>query len=372
MTTSHRPSESVRFGPPPPSIISYHQPAPPATAAPQPAAHHPPPANFGNINQNVANNNNISNINHNNHGGGGAINSNVQGNAINSHGQGGAINSQVNYGNVVRGPVYPYLPGQFGTVVRAASPVNVVRAPAGYGQPVGYPLQQQQQQYQQQYQQQLQQPAVIQSPRTLHPQVVRHGSPARFGPAPLVPAQAPPLDDYYGRLESPRRGPLFQQHAMPGAGYGGLGHSGLGHGGLPPPHVHGLHGGLPHAVAPPPATARGSAIRESLNQLIDLIIDGRALEAFERFYAENCVMSENGENERVGKSACRAYEQEFLGSIQRWNDCQVGSVTVDGNTSAVEWVFDLSFFGGKRVVRRQVAVQTWAKGKIVHEVFYHA
>lgn len=235
-----------------------------------------------------------------------------------------------------------YLPGQYGTVVRASSPVSVVRGP-GYG--------------------------PVASPRgVIHPQPapVVYAPPAvRFGPAPPY-AGGFGQDEYYGRLESPRRlessrrGPVYLPSGPPPLAPASPVH-------LHPPHAASLH----PAYAPAPVP-RPSAIRESLNQLIELILDGRALEAFEKFYAENCVMSENGENERVGKSACRAYEQEFLGSIQRWNDCQVGSVTVDGNTSAVEWVFDLSFFGGKRVVRRQVAVQTWAKGKIVHEVFYHA
>eukprot|EP00163_Fabomonas_tropica_P004097 TRINITY_DN13629_c0_g1_i1.p1 TRINITY_DN13629_c0_g1~~TRINITY_DN13629_c0_g1_i1.p1 ORF type:complete len:259 (-),score=44.08 TRINITY_DN13629_c0_g1_i1:231-1007(-) len=115
-----------------------------------------------------------------------------------------------------------------------------------------------------------------------------------------------------------------------------------------------------------------SPIRHHVQGLIDHILAGKAYEAFEKYYAENCVMSENGEDPRVGKSECRKYEQEFLGSIERWNDVRVGSVSVDGNKSAVEWTFDLSFYGGKRVVRRQVAIQTWAKGKIVEEVFYHA
>jgi hypothetical protein len=76
--------------------------------------------------------------------------------------------------------------------------------------------------------------------------------------------------------------------------------------------------------------------------------------------------------QRVGKSACRAYQREFLGSIQRWNDARATSVSVDGSKAAVEWHFDLTFYGGKRVVRRQVAISTWSRGKITHEVFYHA
>ena len=118
--------------------------------------------------------------------------------------------------------------------------------------------------------------------------------------------------------------------------------------------------------------ARESALRDNVQQLIDMLLAGKALDAFERFYAENCVMSENGEDERVGKSACRAHEREFVQSIDRWNDIRIGGVLVEGNKAAIEIIMDIAFVGGKRVVRRQLIISTWSKGKIVHSVAYHA
>ncbi len=112
------------------------------------------------------------------------------------------------------------------------------------------------------------------------------------------------------------------------------------------------------------------SIREDVQAVIDGILGGKILETFDRYYAEDVVMSENGADERVGKAANREYEQAFVDGVT-FHGASVGEVLVDGDRSAVEWSFDLTPNGGDRTVQRQVAVQTWHDGQIVREVFYH-
>jgi ketosteroid isomerase-like protein len=50
----------------------------------------------------------------------------------------------------------------------------------------------------------------------------------------------------------------------------------------------------------------------------------------------------------------------------------LGAVLVDGDHSAYEMTLDFTPKGGRRLVQKQAAVQTWRNGKIVREVFYHA
>jgi hypothetical protein len=51
--------------------------------------------------------------------------------------------------------------------------------------------------------------------------------------------------------------------------------------------------------------------------VIDGIQKGDILGTFGHFYADDVVMSENGVDERVGKAACRSYEEAFVGGVDR-------------------------------------------------------
>lgn len=110
--------------------------------------------------------------------------------------------------------------------------------------------------------------------------------------------------------------------------------------------------------------------RESVQAVIDGILSGAILETFDRYYADDVVMSENGIEERVGKAVNREYEQAFVDNVE-FHGATVGRVLVDGDHAAVEWVFDLTPKGAERTVQKQIAVQTWRGGQVVREDFYH-
>ena len=110
--------------------------------------------------------------------------------------------------------------------------------------------------------------------------------------------------------------------------------------------------------------------RSNILAVIEGITTGKLLEGFERYYADDVVMSENGTDERVGKAANREYEVAFVEGVT-FHGAEVGAVVVDGDHAAVEWTFDLTPNGGERVLQRQVSLQTWKDGQIVREVFYH-
>ncbi|HKJ25379.1 MAG TPA: nuclear transport factor 2 family protein [Myxococcota bacterium] len=112
------------------------------------------------------------------------------------------------------------------------------------------------------------------------------------------------------------------------------------------------------------------SIRNDVQAVIDGIRKGEILETFDRFYADDVVMSENGADPREGKAANRAYEEAFVDGVE-FHGAEVGEVLVDGDRSAVEWTFDLTPKGGERVKQRQVALQVWRDGKIARETFYH-
>ena len=114
-----------------------------------------------------------------------------------------------------------------------------------------------------------------------------------------------------------------------------------------------------------------STTQENDQKLNEMILGGKALEAFEEFYAEDVTMQENSEAPRAGKDANRKAEQEFFGSLGEWHEGRMDASAVNGDTSFSEWFMDISFKNGQRVQMSQVAVRKWKDGKIVHERFFY-
>lgn len=110
--------------------------------------------------------------------------------------------------------------------------------------------------------------------------------------------------------------------------------------------------------------------RSTVQAVIDGILAGDILGTFDRYYADDVVMAEGGD-ERVGKAANRAYEQAFVDGVT-FHGAELGAVVVDGDTAAVEWTFDLTPNGGERVTQRQLSLQRWRDGRIVREDFFKA
>ena len=59
-------------------------------------------------------------------------------------------------------------------------------------------------------------------------------------------------------------------------------------------------------------------------ELNDMILAGKALDAFEKFYAESVVMQENTDTPREGKDINRKYEQDFFASIAEFHGAELG------------------------------------------------
>lgn len=111
--------------------------------------------------------------------------------------------------------------------------------------------------------------------------------------------------------------------------------------------------------------------RANLMELLDGLTTGRLMEVFEKFYAEDVVMSENGDEDpaRVGKANNRGYEAYFAANAE-WHGVKLGAVLADGDITAYEMWMDFTI-NGMRIVRTQWSVQTWKDGQIVREVFYY-
>jgi hypothetical protein len=112
--------------------------------------------------------------------------------------------------------------------------------------------------------------------------------------------------------------------------------------------------------------------RTNIQAVIENICTGKLLEGFEKYYTENCVLSENDDptQTREGKDANRQYETYFVNNAE-FHGVDVGPVIADGNHTAYQMAMDFTM-GGQRMQRTQWAVQTWNDdGQITRETFYY-
>jgi hypothetical protein len=111
----------------------------------------------------------------------------------------------------------------------------------------------------------------------------------------------------------------------------------------------------------------------SLDQeLNDMILQGKILEAFDKFYADDIVMEEDGD-ERVGKEANREYEEGFVDALEEFHAAEIKSRAIDeeNNATLSEWHNEMTLEGVGRVEQDQVSVRYWNdEGQITHEKFY--
>lgn len=108
-----------------------------------------------------------------------------------------------------------------------------------------------------------------------------------------------------------------------------------------------------------------------IDDLNSMILEGKAMEAFEKYYAEDVVMQENELPPTIGKDANREREKDFFSKVVEFRGADVKAVAIGDGVSMVEWFFDYTHkdWGERRY--HQVSVQRWKDGKIVHERFYY-
>ena len=116
-----------------------------------------------------------------------------------------------------------------------------------------------------------------------------------------------------------------------------------------------------------------SNIKESVEELNQMILSGDIMGAFEKFYADDAVMQDNEMPAREGKEACREAEEAFVNNLTEFRGAKVRNVMIseDAGVAAVEWDFDYTHkeWGDRNYT--QVAVQRWKDGKIVSEKFVY-
>jgi hypothetical protein len=114
-----------------------------------------------------------------------------------------------------------------------------------------------------------------------------------------------------------------------------------------------------------------NALLENINGLNDLVLQGKAMEAFETYYDDEVIMQENEMAPTVGKEANRKREKEFYSSILEFRSAKLLKLTVGENTTMTQWRYDYTHkhWGVRNYT--QVSVQEWKNDKIIREQFFY-
>ena len=114
-----------------------------------------------------------------------------------------------------------------------------------------------------------------------------------------------------------------------------------------------------------------SVLLAKIDDLNDLVLQGKALEAFEKYYHDDVVMQENESAPTIGKSANLQREIEFFSAITEFRSAKPLKVTVGENVSMVQWHYDYTHKDWGVRNYSQVSVQEWKDGKIIREQFFY-
>lgn len=112
---------------------------------------------------------------------------------------------------------------------------------------------------------------------------------------------------------------------------------------------------------------------DKIKDIYDHIQQGTALEAFEKYYADDVVMVLEDGTEVDGKDANRDRENEFFGSVEEFHGAEVVGISSNEDTgfTTVESTMTVTFKGtDEPTTIEQVAVQDWVGDKITRERFY--
>jgi len=114
-----------------------------------------------------------------------------------------------------------------------------------------------------------------------------------------------------------------------------------------------------------------SDLKAQVEELNQMILEGKILEAFDKFYADDVVMQDNDYPQRVGKEVNRQYEEAFVGGLTAFRGAKVLNTIISDGIAVVEMWMDFTHkdYGDRNYT--QVSVQRWKNGKIVEEKFYY-
>ncbi|MBK6522816.1 MAG: nuclear transport factor 2 family protein [Sphingobacteriaceae bacterium] len=100
-------------------------------------------------------------------------------------------------------------------------------------------------------------------------------------------------------------------------------------------------------------------LKRKIEELNQMILTGKQMDAFEKYYHEDVVMRKTLIHLRLEN--LKSKELQAMQMIEAFHGAEVKSVAVGDNVTTSEWEMDVTYKGASRMKMCQVAVQ---KGKM--------
>lgn len=110
---------------------------------------------------------------------------------------------------------------------------------------------------------------------------------------------------------------------------------------------------------------------ETIERFVALVEANTHVEAVEAFYAHDVVMYENQSVPRLGRDQAIANERGVLKKAKAIRSHCVRPVLVNGDHTAIRWIFEFEWLDGTGTRMEEVAWQRWQDERIVEEIFFY-
>ena len=111
-------------------------------------------------------------------------------------------------------------------------------------------------------------------------------------------------------------------------------------------------------------------LREKLNDLDNLICEGKFLEAVEKHFHPRVVCLSNHDDVVIGKEDKLISMQNYKDAIARINSISIRQQATGDNLTMSEFIFDITYKFGKRSIKEEVIRRTWEDGMVIEERYY--
>ncbi len=113
-------------------------------------------------------------------------------------------------------------------------------------------------------------------------------------------------------------------------------------------------------------------IENALQDLNSLVLAGKPMEAFEKYYHDDVSMQENNLPPTLSKAANRDREIQFFNDVTEFRGAEVKGLAIGDDISYVTWHYDYTHRQWGERNYTQVSVQHWKDGKIIYEQFIYS
>lgn len=112
-------------------------------------------------------------------------------------------------------------------------------------------------------------------------------------------------------------------------------------------------------------------LKKNVDELNEMILQGKTLDAFDKFYAAGVVMQDNDLPTRNGFEENRKFEEAFVNGVTEFRGAKLLNSLISEGIAVNEWHFDFTHKDWGVRNYTQISVQRWKDGKIVEEKFYY-